>query len=125
MSDGQNLSVKSVMASPGKHVLIDFWGAKGLQDSEFIEQAMRKAAAVCGATVLKVNLHEFGDGGGITGVAILAESHITIHTWPEIGFAALDVFMCGDCDPSNASTPLVNMFKPSRMTITEINRGPM
>jgi len=119
------LDVKPVVASPGKHVLFDFWGAEKLQNPEFIEMAMRKAAAVCGATVLKVDLHEFGDGGGITGVAILAESHITIHTWPEIGFAALDLFMCGECDPSKAATPLVNMFKPKRMTVTEVNRGPM
>jgi len=117
--------VSSVVASPGKHVLIDFWGAKGLQDAAFIEQAMREAAKICGATVLNVNLHAFGAGGGITGAAMLAESHITIHTWPEMQFAAIDLFMCGNCDPSKAITPLANLFKPERMSITEVNRGPM
>jgi len=125
MSTVQSDFVKPVLASPGKHVLIDFWGAKGLQNASFIEEAMRKASDTCGATVLQINLHEFGEGCGITGAAMLAESHITIHTWPEIKFAALDVFMCGDCDPSKAITPLVNMFKPSRMSVTEVNRGPV
>jgi len=114
---------RSVVASPGKHVLIDFWGAEGLQSVDFIEHAMRKAAAACGASILNVKLHEFGEGGGITGAAILAESHITIHTWPEIGFAALDIFMCGHCDPADAIAPLEKLFKPERSSITTVNRG--
>ena len=80
-------------ATPGLHLLIDFWGASHLQNSELIEQTMRDAAAACGATVLDVKLHSFGTDAGITGVAILAESHISIHTWPETGYIALDVFM--------------------------------
>jgi len=111
------------MALPGKHILIDYWGAQGLQDAIFIEKAMRAAAQACGATVLQVNLHQFGDGCGITGAAMLAESHITIHTWPEIEFAALDIFMCGECDPSNAIAPLAELFLPQKSTVTEVNRG--
>lgn len=80
---------------PGKHLLLDFWEASGLSEIACIESAMRGAAMACGATVLEVKLHQFGENGGVTGVALLAESHISIHTWPEISYAALDVFVCG------------------------------
>lgn len=123
MSNLQPSPTKSALTSAGKHILIDFWGSEGLQDAAFIEKAMRRAADVCGATVLNVNLHEFGGGGGITGAAILAESHITVHTWPEIGLVALDVFMCGDCDPVAAILPLEKMFRPAHSTITTFYRG--
>ncbi len=49
-------------------------------------------------------MHGFGSGAGVTGVALLAESHITVHTWPERGYAAFDVFMCGACDPEAAAS---------------------
>jgi S-adenosylmethionine decarboxylase len=123
MSEPGTLLHKPVMAAPGKHLLIDFWGAVGLQDADLIEQSMRSAAEACGATVLQVNLHEFGLGCGITGAAILAESHITIHTWPEIEYAALDVFMCGNCDSSKAIEPLKRFFKPVEMRVDEVKRG--
>lgn len=109
--------------APGTHILIDFWGASHLQDAQRIEQAMRDAAAACGATVLGVNLHNFGADAGITGVAILAESHISIHTWPETGYAALDVFMCGNCDPQKAVPVLKEAFKPERSQVSEHKRG--
>ncbi|MDQ6993061.1 MAG: adenosylmethionine decarboxylase [Mariprofundus sp.] len=115
--------MQAITASPGKHLLIDYWGAVRLNDALFIEQAMRQAAKVCGATVLQVNLHQFGDGGGITGAAMLAESHITIHTWPELGFAALDLFMCGACDPQLAVEPLAVLFQPTDVRVTAFDRG--
>lgn len=109
--------------APGLHLLIDFWGAKHLQDEARIEASMRAAAEACGATVLGVNLHNFGGSGGITGVAILAESHISIHTWPETGYAALDIFMCGTCDPHKALPVLQAVFKPEKLQAAEYRRG--
>jgi S-adenosylmethionine decarboxylase len=109
----------------GKHLLIDFWGAYGLTDATFIELTMREAAKACGASVLNLTLHQFGDGGGITGVALLAESHISIHTWPEIHYAALDVFVCGTCDAERAVALLKDYFKPTQLKITSISRGVM
>ncbi len=108
--------------NPGLHLLIDFWGAKNLQDEALIEKAMRDAAATCGATVLDIKLHSFGENAGITGVAILAESHISIHTWPEIGYAALDVFMCGTCNPHKALPVLRSTFEPYKEKISEHRR---
>lgn len=97
--------------APGLHLLIDLWGCSHLQDMDLIENAMRQAANICGATVLEIKLHSFGENAGITGVAILAESHISIHTWPETGYVAIDVFMCGSCDPNRAVPILEAAFK--------------
>jgi S-adenosylmethionine decarboxylase len=110
-------------AKTGKHLLIDFWGATHLQDETIIEQALYDAALACGATVLNIMLHSFGEEAGITGVAILAESHISIHTWPEIKYVALDVFMCGMCNPHHALPALRLAFTPIKEHITEQVRG--
>jgi len=111
--------------SPNTHLLLDFFGATSLNNEVVIEQAMRLAATVCHATVIDVRLHSFGENMGVTGVALLAESHISIHTWPEIDYAALDVFMCGRCNPRLAIEPLQTVFKPERVEIREITRGRM
>lgn len=107
----------------GMHLLIDLYGASRLDDLDHIRQALVDAAAACGATLLDVKLHSFGAQSGITGVALLAESHISIHTWPEQGFAALDVFMCGNCDPRRALPVLRAAFAPADMKVTEMRRG--
>ena len=67
----------------GIHLLLEFWGAKHLDDLRSIEAALRHAAEQAGATIIDVRMHEFSSSGGVTGVAMLAESHISIHTWPE------------------------------------------
>lgn len=107
----------------GNHILLDFWGATGLQDIVFIESALRQAAAVCSATVLDIKLHQFGENEGVTGVALLAESHISIHTWPETGYAALDVFVCGKCDAEKALLLLRDTFNPQRFKVSRYLRG--
>jgi S-adenosylmethionine decarboxylase len=108
---------------PGKHVLLDFWGVKKTTDIKFIENAFRKVALICKANILEIKLHSFGENSGITGVAILEESHMSIHTWPETNFCAIDVFMCGQCDASNAIEPLKKIFNPDRFKLQEYSRG--
>ncbi|WP_404482901.1 adenosylmethionine decarboxylase [Novosphingobium sp. BL-52-GroH] len=77
------------------HLIADIEGCSGLGDLALVEQALRDAATAARANVLGVHLHHFGPGMGVTGVALLAESHISIHTWPEHGIAAVDLFVCG------------------------------
>ncbi len=107
----------------GAHVLADLWGAERLDDIEFMEEAMRNAVEACGATLLHIHLHHFGEGCGVSGVAVLAESHISVHTWPERGFAAFDIFMCGACEPELALPVLQKYFNPERMDTELQKRG--
>jgi S-adenosylmethionine decarboxylase len=107
----------------GGHLLLDFWGASNLTDPERVETALCDAARASGATILHAHLHQFGEGGGVSGVVVLAESHISIHTWPERSFAAVDIFMCGACDPHLAVPVLRRAFEPATMTLTEHRRG--
>lgn len=109
----------------GKHLLINLYGAKHLTSCTFIEEQLERVVTLCGATLLHMNIHSFGENQGVTGVAVLAESHISIHTWPEDEFAAIDVFMCGDCDPENAVSPLETAFEAKRIEVTCIHRGTM
>lgn len=107
----------------GRHYIVDFWGKKFLQDIKVIEKALKDAANVAGAILLHIHLHQFSDYGGITGVALLAESHISVHTWPENDYAAFDVFMCGDAQPEKAVELLQRVFQPEKVAINEIFRG--
>lgn len=111
------------LVSPGLHLLVDYWGARYLKDAEAIEAAFRKAVVSSGATLLDIRLHTFGEGAGVTGVAVLAESHMSIHTWPEIDYLALDIFMCGSCDPFAALATLNEYFQPRRVEVKECLRG--
>lgn len=107
----------------GRHLLLDLWGAKNLDDPQAIERALRDAVAAANATLLHVHVHRFTPMGGVSGVAVLAESHISIHTWPERAFAAIDVFMCGNCDPQKSVPVLTAAFAPERLLIDEVDRG--
>ena len=87
------------MSAPlGLHVIADLDGCEGLDDPVRIERAMRGAVTAAGVTLLDLRLHHFGAGQGVTGVALLAESHISIHSWPEHGYAAVDIFICAGRD---------------------------
>jgi S-adenosylmethionine decarboxylase len=112
-------------SASGLHILIDMWGAQHLSDQSHIEQALRLAIQASRATLLKLLLHRFGDSDGITGVAILAESHVSVHTWPESGYAAFDIFMCGSADPQAAAKVLCEQLQPIHTTVREIRRGTM
>lgn len=107
----------------GTHLLLDLWDAKHLDSIERIEQAMRDCVEACGATLLHIHLHHFTPSGGVSGVAVLAESHISVHTWPERDYAAFDVFMCGDAKPENSIAVLKRAFFPQRMEVSEELRG--
>jgi len=107
----------------GTHLLVELWDAKNLGDLAITDQALRDVASEAGATLLHLHLHHFGPNAGLSGVAVLAESHISIHTWPERGYAALDVFMCGVCDPYKAIPVLKRAFQPGTVQLNEQKRG--
>ncbi len=107
----------------GKHIIIDLFECPESKfKMELARKAMLACVKACKATLLHIHLHDFGNGG-CSGVAVLAESHISIHTWPESGYIALDVFMCGKCDPKLAVPILEKHFKPNRTLLTYLNRG--
>jgi S-adenosylmethionine decarboxylase len=107
----------------GKHLIMDFWGARELDDPALMEATLRRCVEAAGATLLHIHLHRFSPTGGLSGVAVLAESHISVHTWPEKGFAAFDIFMCGDACPEMAGTVLKRAFQPRTVTVVEHLRG--
>lgn len=107
----------------GTHLIIDLWGADRLDEIGHIEETLKEAVEKAGATLLHIHLHHFTPNGGVSGVAVLAESHISIHTWPERQYAALDVFMCGDARPHEAIPVLQRAFAPSRVDVGEHLRG--
>ena len=107
----------------GTHLLIDLWDGKHLDDLDVVERALREAVHSAGATLLKIDLHHFTPFGGVSGVAILAESHMSIHTWPEEGYAALDIFVCGGCDAQRTVAVVCRHFETDNTRLTELRRG--
>jgi len=107
----------------GMHLLVDLWGAANLRDPSLIDTALCEAATAAGATILHSHFHHFSPNGGVSGVVVLAESHISIHTWPERDFAAIDIFMCGGCDPYRSIPVLQAAFRPDEVKLSEQRRG--
>ena len=111
------------VAFAGTHLIVDLWDAESLDDLAYIETTLRACVDAAGATLLHIHLHHFTPNGGVSGVAVLAESHISIHTWPERGYAALDIFMCGAARPHEGIEVLREAFQPGRLAVEEILRG--
>ena len=120
MSTGIPIRTPSPFA--GQHLLIECFGAHAELDANALETLLRDAAKAGGATVLSCHLHGFGEGGGVTGVALLAESHITVHTWPERGYAAFDVFMCGNCEARHAARVIEQAVPDATIDIHSVER---
>ena len=89
---------KGKFKTHGYHAIIECYGYISQMQSKEVEKHLIEAAVIARATVLNSKIHAFGEGYGVTGVVMLAESHISIHTWPESDYAALDIFMCGKKD---------------------------
>ena len=109
----------------GQHVLADLYGcdAAQLADPVLIEACLLGAANAAGATVLNSHFHHFGEAQGVTGVVLLMESHMSIHTWPEHGYAAIDLFMCGQAQVDLALQFLQLKLRSETQTIQMVQRG--
>jgi S-adenosylmethionine decarboxylase len=111
--------------SSGIHLIADLHGIAPdqLTDPAGLEDLLRQSAVAAGASIIYSHFHTFGTGQGVTGVVLLAESHISIHTWPECGFAAADIFMCGAAQPERALEIIVSALRPASSEIRTIERG--
>lgn len=107
----------------GVHLLVDMWGGQATDDAEKVEATLREAVEACGATLLSLKMHVFTPNSGLTAVATLSESHISIHSWPEAGYTAVDIFTCGSSNPYKVITLLRERFAPDDFQITEQKRG--
>jgi len=109
----------------GQHVLAEFFECDSniLNNIDKVEKYMVDAALECGATIVQKCFHMFNPYG-VSGVVIISESHLAIHTWPELGYAAVDLFTCGTkCDPKVAYEFLKKKFNSKKASFTELKRG--
>lgn len=111
------------MRFAGIHLIVELWGACHMTEPDEIRRTITDAVYACGATLLSLDLHVFSPNGGVSGVAVLQESHISIHSWPEFDYAAMDIFVCGTIDPYPAVDVIKSQFQPRNTQITEIKRG--
>ncbi len=113
------------MNALGKHLLLELKDCDGevLNDLSFLKGILLAAASEVGATILGESFHQFAPHG-VSGVVIIAESHLFIHTWPERGYAAVDVFTCGNSvRPEKAAQKLIRELGAKSHSILEIKRG--
>lgn len=110
----------------GRHMILEVWGKPDslpFWNMDEAAAALVQSAKDAGATVLSERWHHFGCGFGYTGVVILSESHISVHTWPEKGYAALDVFMCGTCDPEDTLGTILKFYGAVKHSVRTLERG--
>ncbi len=111
----------------GRHLLVELKGCNVvlLDDLEYLKEHLHRAAVCCGATVVGDSFYQFSPQG-VSGVVNIAESHISIHTWPECGYAALDVFSCGDrVQPEEAVRYMAQAVEAADCSVIELRRGLM
>jgi len=110
----------------GRHLLLELKDCNRelLSDLSFLRNTMLSAAREAGATIIGDSFHPFPPYGGVSGVVIIAESHLSIHTWPEYGYAAVDIFTCGNTlHPERAVDLVVNALEAKNVSTVELKRG--
>lgn len=112
------------MDTCGKHLLVEYWGcdSEALDDQSLVEALMKRAAVAAGATIVTSTFHRFAPQG-VSGVVVVEESHLSIHTWPERGYAAVDFYTCGNCQPDQAHRVLREGLRPERTERMVVHRG--
>ncbi len=113
------------MQSLGRHVLAEVYGCRfeALNDIKFVQDVMINAALEAGAEIREFVFHKFSPQG-VSGVVVISESHLAIHTWPELGYAAVDIFTCGErVNPWDACNYLAEKFGSTYVNAKEVQRG--
>lgn len=105
-------------------MLVEYYGCQRaiLDDVQKVEELLARAAVSAGATVVKAVFHQFTPQG-VSGVVVIEESHLSVHTWPETGYAAVDFYTCGDCFPERAHQVLIEGLSPEHAEIMLVERG--
>jgi len=112
------------MQALGRQVLLELYDcdAEALSDEALLREAFLDAARLAGATVVTDVFHRFSPYG-VSGVVVIAESHLSVHTWPEHGYAAVDLFTCGHVDPWEIEAALRKVLRPGSVSMVELRRG--
>ncbi len=112
------------MKALGKQLVVEMWACeRNINEPDALRKALQNAVDRAQATALSIQVHTFNPSG-VSGVAVIAESHISVHTWPELDYAAVDVFTCGEkALPEAALDVLRDLFRPQRVDVLEIRRG--
>lgn len=114
---------KAGLNAIGRHLLVEMKGCINLNDQSIIREMLKDAVNACKATLIDVEVHQFNPYG-VSGIAIIGESHLSIHTWPEFGYAAIDIFTCGSrVNPYDAIPVFKEVLKPKEVSVVEIRRG--
>jgi S-adenosylmethionine decarboxylase len=107
----------------GRHFLVELWEAQNLDRPDVVEEALVEAVRATGGTLLDTKIVPFPNGA-CSGIAVIAESHLSIHTWPEFGYAAVDLFTCSKEMDADAGLDVIRKyFSPGRIQIVEVKRG--
>ena len=109
----------------GQHLIVEYTGCRSdiLDNSELLEKSLTEAVHRAGATIVNCTFHRYNPQG-VSGVVVIAESHMSIHTWPEYGYAAVDFFTCGDeCDPRKAHEYMMQALESKAADVREMKRG--
>jgi S-adenosylmethionine decarboxylase len=110
--------------SLGRHVIVELWGCQNIDSESLVEDALREAVDACQVTMRDLQVFPWEPYNGVSGIAILAESHLSIHTWPELGYAAVDIFTCGEQAQPDAAIPVFQRhFAPERLEVMQVSRG--
>lgn len=111
------------MKGLGRHLILELWGSDKLDSLELVERALLDAVEACGLHLRDLQIYRWSPQG-VSGVAVLSESHMTIHTWPEYRYAAIDAFTCGEgTDPRRMIPIIQNYFQAERIQVIEVVRG--
>jgi S-adenosylmethionine decarboxylase len=104
--------------------MVELWGCQNLDSTAVVEEALREAVQAAGVTMRDLQVLPWEPYNGVSAIAIIAESHISVHTWPEMGYAAVDIFTCGERANPDAAVPVFQRyFAPQRLEVMQISRG--